>query len=198
MTTPATVRHVAGASPVSVTVIPWRDCTRLEAGGWHVDVVGNLVVPPRYRPDTATDLTGLIACLRAANQLVQWATTRRPSRSGPQPRQRPPSGPAAASNAQAPLPAQDEPAPADPATVLRAAADIAEQRWDRFGFDVYACLRAAWSDAGMGPAWVALTRPLRRQVRDGDLLGYNDCAAHRQAIAELLRRGARSLARAAA
>jgi hypothetical protein len=110
---------------------------------------------------------------------------------------RPRRGPKTRGDPPLPAPDEAEPAPADPSTVLLAAADIAEQRWERFGFDIYACLRAAWSDAGTGPAWVALTRPLHAQVPDGDLLGYNDCAAHRRAIAELLRRGARSLAGAA-
>lgn len=154
--------------PRGVQVHSYREGLRVQCAGWHVDVCGSVVVPPRYTAVPGMDMTGLFACLTVANRL---ATKGLANSASPSSARRPtPRGRA--------MPA-DEPndeLSADAAVdkILMQAADVVETRWHIYDFDLYQCLRCAWDSAEQAVPWTSLTARIRAIVDDGDILRYND------------------------
>lgn len=154
--------------PRGVQVHPYREGLRVQCGGWHVDVCGSVVVPPRYTAVAGMDMTGLFTCLTVANRL---ATKGLRSSAPTEPARRPtPRGRV--------MPAEDpnEDLTTDTAVdkILMQAADVVETRWHIYDFDLYQCLRCAWNSAEQAVPWTSLTARIRAVVDDGDILRYND------------------------
>ncbi|SUA31370.1 Uncharacterised protein [Mycolicibacterium fortuitum] len=154
--------------PRGVQVHSHREGLRVQCAGWHVDVCGSVVVPPRYTAVPGMDMTGLFACLTVANRLAAKglgsSTPTEPTRR-PTPRGRV-------------MPADDpnEDLSIDAAVdkILMQTADVVETRWHIYDFDLYQCLRSAWNSAEQAVPWTSLTARIRAIVDDGDILRYND------------------------
>lgn len=154
--------------PRGVQVHSYREGLRVQCAGWHVDICGSVVVPPRYTAVPGMDMTGLFACLTVANRLAAKGL---PSIAKTEPARRPtPRGRVMLADE----PNDDNSTDAAVDKILMQAADVVETRWHIYDFDLYQCLRCAWNSADQAVPWTSLTARIRAGVDDGDILRYND------------------------
>lgn len=116
--------------------------TRLTWRGWQVNLDGLTVCVPQ-QASPGNNIDDLATLLHAAYRMLNIPVVRRRS-------------------AQAIL-RTGLPAPLAVATAqtLRAAQHVADKRWNRISFDVYACTKQAWLDAGMQVPYAVLVSTLR-------------------------------------
>lgn len=148
---------------------PTAEVLRVRYRGWVAEVRGATVVVPQQNCPRGADPTDLITCLAVAASFRAGAHCVDPGASSPA---APDSGAQAA------------------AAILRGAAAVAEQGWDRRGRDIYTCLRVSWAGHGHAVAYAGLTAALRALVPQGNLLAYNDTQLTGADIAALFRRAA--------
>jgi hypothetical protein len=138
--------------------------TRLSWRGWQVDLDGLSVCVP-LQDSTGTSIDDLATLLCAAYRMLRIPVVRRPS---------------ALAVLRRGLPTT---LAAEVAQILRAAQAVADKHWDRRPFDIYACTKQSWQDAGMSVPYAALVTTLRAALpQPGSSLAEHNHTATAAAI----------------